>query len=84
MDDLPYEPVDRDRQAERARAEKLPGYTEARELTPEIADTLRAREQLMEDINSIIESNFGLVEYKDDVIKQLRDAVYKNFPITPD
>jgi len=35
MDDLPYQPVDRDRQAERARAEKLPGYTEARKMTPE-------------------------------------------------
>ena len=29
VDDLPYEPVVRDRKAERARAEKIPGYTEA-------------------------------------------------------
>jgi endonuclease III len=50
-------------------------------MTPEIADMLRAREQLMEDIDSIIESNFGLVEYKDEVIKQLCDAVCKNFPL---
>ena len=53
----------------------------AKKMTPEIADMLRAREQLMEDIDSIIESNFGLVEYKDDVIKQLCDAVCKNFPL---
>ena len=41
---------------------------------------LTAREQLMEDIDCIIESNFGEVEYKDDVIRQLCDAVCKNFP----
>lgn len=40
----------------------------------------QAREQLMEDIDSIIESNFGLVDYKDEVVKQLCDAVCKNFP----
>ena len=39
-----------------------------------------AREQLMEDIDCIIESNFGEVEYKDDVIRMLCDAVIKNFP----
>ena len=39
-----------------------------------------AREQLMEDIDCIIESNFGEVEYKDDVIRMLCDAVCKNFP----
>jgi len=38
------------------------------------------REQLMEDIDCIIESNFGEVEYKDDVTKHLCDAVCKNFP----
>ena len=41
---------------------------------------LMAREQLMEDIDCIIESNFGEVEYKDDVIRQLCDDVCKNFP----
>jgi len=41
---------------------------------------MMAREQLMEDIDCIIESNFGEVEYKDDVIRQLCDAVCKNFP----
>jgi len=41
---------------------------------------LMAREQLMEDIDCIIESNFGEVEYKDDVIRMLCDAVCKNFP----
>lgn len=41
---------------------------------------LTAREQLMEDIDSIIESNFGLVDYKDDVVKQLCDAVCTRFP----
>ena len=41
---------------------------------------LTAREQLMEDIDCIIESNFGEVEYKDDVIRQLCDAVCNNFP----
>ena len=41
---------------------------------------LMAREQLMEDIDCIIESNFGEVEYKDDVIRQLCDAVCRNFP----
>ncbi len=43
-------------------------------------DLLTAREQLMEDIDCIIESNFGEVEYKDDVVRQLCDAVLKNFP----
>jgi hypothetical protein len=41
---------------------------------------LMAREQLMEDIDCIIESNFGEVEYKDDVIRMLCDAVCRNFP----
>ena len=44
-------------------------------------DTVNQRYQLMEDINYIIESNFGEVEYKDDVIRQLCDAVRKNFPL---
>ena len=43
-------------------------------------EILSAREQLMEDIDSIIESNFGEVEYKDDVIRMLCDAVCNNFP----
>jgi len=43
-------------------------------------EMLTAREQLMEDIDCIIESNFGEVEYKDDVIRMLCDAVIKNFP----
>lgn len=41
---------------------------------------LSQRETLMEDIEHIIESNFGEVEYKDDVIRMLCDAVCKNFP----
>ena len=41
---------------------------------------MMAREQLMEDIDCIIEANFGEVEYKDDVIRMLCDAVCKNFP----
>jgi flagellar biosynthesis/type III secretory pathway protein FliH len=40
-----------------------------------------AREQLMHDIACIIESHFGEVEYKDEVIKQLCDAVCENFSI---
>ena len=47
----------------------------------ELLDMLTAREQLMEDIDCIIESNFGEVEYKDDVIRMLCDAVCKNFPV---
>ena len=43
-------------------------------------EMLTAREQLMEDIDSIIESNFGEIEYKDDVIRMLCDAVCNNFP----
>ena len=43
-------------------------------------DLLTAREQLMEDIDCIIEANFGEVEYKDDVIRMLCDAVCNNFP----
>jgi len=49
------------------------------ELNPKL-EMLSAREQLMEDIDCIIESNFGEVEYKDDVIRMLCDAVIKNFP----
>ena len=41
MTDLPYEPVARDRAAERAVHEKLPGYTEARaSFNQEIAPAL--------------------------------------------
>ena len=46
-------------------------------------EMLTAREQLMEDIVCIMESNFGEVAYKedvDDVIRQLCDAVCINFP----
>ena len=43
-------------------------------------EMLSQREQLMEDIENIIESNFGEVEYKDDVIRMLCDAVCTNFP----
>ena len=43
-------------------------------------EMLSQREQLMVDIENIIESNFGEVEYKDDVIRMLCDAVCKNFP----
>jgi hypothetical protein len=32
MADIPYEPVIRDRVAERARVEQVPGYSEARHL----------------------------------------------------
>ena len=45
-------------------------------------DLLTAREQLMEDIDCIIEANFGEVEYKDDIIRMLCDAVCNNFPST--
>jgi 3-hydroxyacyl-CoA dehydrogenase len=43
-------------------------------------EMLSAREQLMEDIDCIIEANFGEVEYKDDVVRMLCDAVCSNFP----
>jgi len=46
-------------------------------------EMLTQREQLMEDIVCIMESNFGEVAYKedvDDVIRQLCDAVCINFP----
>lgn len=43
-------------------------------------EMLSQREQLMEDIENIVESNFGEVEYKDDVIRMLCDAVCTNFP----
>ena len=43
-------------------------------------EMLSQREQLMGDIENIIESNFGEVEYKDDVIRMLCDAVCTNFP----
>ena len=43
-------------------------------------EMLTQREQLMEDIDCIVESNFGEVEYKDEVIRMLCDAVCRNFP----
>lgn len=49
-------------------------------MTMDRIDMLSRREQLMEDIDCIIESNFGEVEYKNEVIKQLCDSVCKNFP----
>ena len=45
-----------------------------------LLEMLSQREQLIEDIENIIESNFGEVEYKDDVIRMLCDAVCTNFP----
>ena len=48
-------------------------------------EMLTRREQLMDEIDYIIESNFSEVEYKDDVVRQLCDAVCNNFPTpTPD
>ena len=44
-------------------------------------EMLSAREQLMEDIDCIIEANFGEVDYKDDVVRMLCDAVCQNFPV---
>ena len=43
-------------------------------------ERLIAREQLMDDVESIINSHLGEVDYKDEVIKELCDAVCKNFP----
>lgn len=45
MADIPYEPVVRDREAERARAERLPGYSAARE---EAAVEFRLLRQLLD------------------------------------
>ena len=38
-------------------------------------DFLMMREQVMENIEAIIDSNFGEVEYKDEVIAQLCDMI---------
>ena len=38
-------------------------------------DFLTMREQVMENIEAIIDSNFGEVEYKDEVITQLCDMI---------
>ena len=43
-------------------------------------EMLTSREQLMEDIICIMEANFGEVEYKDEVVNMLCDAVCNNFP----
>ena len=43
-------------------------------------EMLTSREQLMEDIICIMESNFGEVEYKDEVVNMLCDAVCNNLP----
>ena len=56
-------------------------------------DMLTSREQLMEDIDSIIEVYFDerydmddpdYQSVRDDLITQLCDAACKNFPSTPD
>ena len=46
-----------------------------------IHELLMAREQLMHDIDCIIESHFGEVEYKNEVVNQLCDAVCENISI---
>ena len=46
----------------------------------DIKEMLTRREQLIEHIEAIIDDNLGLVEYKDDVTKQLCDAVCIHFP----
>tara|TARA_A100001201_G_scaffold297_1_gene728 strand:- start:891 stop:1046 length:156 start_codon:yes stop_codon:yes gene_type:complete len=51
-------------------------------MTMDRLEMLTRREQLMEDIIAIIDSNLGLIEYKDDVTKQLCDAVCENFPVS--
>jgi hypothetical protein len=51
-------------------------------MTMDRLEMLTRREQLMEDIIAIIDSNLGLVEYKDDVAKQLCDAVCIHFPVS--
>ena len=47
VNDLPYEPVARDREDERSRCEKIPGYSEARILTSSLlnAEMCSTREQ---------------------------------------
>ena len=45
MADIPYEPVARDREAERARVERIPGYVEARQ---EAAVEFRLLRQLLD------------------------------------
>jgi DNA-binding XRE family transcriptional regulator len=45
MADIPYEPVVRDREAERARGEQIPGYVEARQ---EAAVEFRLLRQLLD------------------------------------
>jgi DNA-binding XRE family transcriptional regulator len=45
MPDIPYQPVIRDRRAERARLDQLPGYSEARQ---EAAVEFRLLRQLLE------------------------------------
>jgi len=39
-----------------------------------------AREQLKEHIEAIIDDNLGLIEYKDDIIKQLHNAIDIHLP----
>ena len=43
-------------------------------------EMLSQREELIEHLEAIIDDNFGLCEYKDDVIRQLSDAVCIHFP----
>ena len=40
-----------------------------------------AKDQLMHDIECIIDSHFGEIDYKDDVIIQLCESVNTNFVI---
>ncbi len=49
-------------------------------MTMDRLEMLTRREQLIEHIEAIIDDNLGLVEYKDDVTKQLCDAVCIHFP----
>ena len=48
----------------------------------DLHEILMAREQLLYDIEYIIDSHLGEVDYKNEVIKQLCDAVCQNFSIS--
>jgi hypothetical protein len=45
----------------------------------DLHEMFMAREQLLYDIECVIDSHFGEVDYKDEVIKELTDAVCNNF-----
>ena len=61
-------------------------------MTPEITDMLKAREQLMDDIDFIVHDGFltmfgwedvdGWDQQQSEMIEALCDAVCKNFPLT--